>query len=177
MARARVAACSLALVLALAGGAAAEPPPPGEHRVFGLGYKIGNGIGFIGADAILIPVPHLCFDMQGAFIRVSDSGSTANGFGLAPEVQYQLFTGRRGTPYVGVGLQYVNLIMGSATGEGYGVFGNVGYVYTFSFGLGFELGLGAQYMTEAKVTSGATTVTMGGEAAFNIEASVRYMIL
>src|SRR5579871_1685874 len=40
------------------------PPPQVPERKLGVGYKIGNGLGFIGADVILAPVEHLALDAQ-----------------------------------------------------------------------------------------------------------------
>ena len=167
---------ALAFLLALATPAVADEPTPGEWRQVGLGYKLGNGIGFFGGDAIVCPFPHLCGDLQGAFLRIATDSETAYGFGLAPELQLQLFVGHHGTPYVGAGVNYAHIILGDATGEAFGVFANVGYVYTFSFGLGLEVGVGGGYLSQAKATSATSEVTMGGKAYFNIEAGLRYMI-
>src|SRR4051794_3413570 len=45
---------------------AASPPPAEEvvSRHVGVGYKIGNGLGFVGADLLIEPIEHLTFDLQ-----------------------------------------------------------------------------------------------------------------
>lgn len=43
--------------------APAEPEEPSSKRL-GLGYKIGNGLGFVGADVIVNVVDHLSLDLQ-----------------------------------------------------------------------------------------------------------------
>lgn len=72
----------------------------------GLGYKIGNGLGFVGADVIISPVDHVTLDLQANWFSASGNGATANGYGFAPAVQFHLFKGQVSSPYLGLGYIY-----------------------------------------------------------------------
>ena len=52
-----------------AGRAHAEETEP--HPV-GVGYKIGNGLGFLGADLLLRLIPHVVFDLQVNYLSFSE---------------------------------------------------------------------------------------------------------
>src|SRR5438045_4002919 len=69
----------LAPSIAVADEPAATPPsatppvaPQAEaarpERVLGVGYKLGNGIGFFGADVIISPMPHVSLDLYGTYV-------------------------------------------------------------------------------------------------------------
>jgi len=171
----------LALLLLLAApafaqapGATAEVTPP--EKTLGIGYKLGNGIGFLGGDVIVHPIPHLTFDLYGTYFQLKAStGETGSGWAAAPAVQYHLFAGQRSSPYAALGMQYVHLAIAGATGDGYGGYANVGYEWKWRFGLGIQLGAGVQYLTKATATSGQMTITTGGQVAPNLELGVRYM--
>jgi len=36
-----------------------EPPVP--EKMLGVGYKVGNGLGLLGADIVVAPIEHLAF--------------------------------------------------------------------------------------------------------------------
>jgi hypothetical protein len=156
---------------------AAAPAPVPEPHV-GVGYKLGNGIGFYGGDVVVNPLPHLSLDLYGAYVsQDADGGGTATGWALAPAVQGALFAGARSTPYVALGLQYVSLTLGGATASGTGFFVNLGYEWKWRSGLGIQLGGGIQHLSAIEATDGVTSVRTGGKTAPNIEFGVRYMFL
>src|SRR5450759_5354287 len=66
---------------------AEEPPhvdPPATATHLGIGYKIGNGLGFLGGDIVVSPIPHVVLDLQANTFSANTSSGTATGFGLAP---------------------------------------------------------------------------------------------
>lgn len=169
-------------LLAFAPGAARadEPPTPVAEadKRLGIGYKLGNGIGFYGGDVVIDPLPHLSLDLYAAYVSQSDdAGSTATGWAIAPAVQGELFTGQRSTPYVAIGMQYVSLSLGNATASGTGFFANLGYEWKWRSGLGIQLGGGVQHLSRVEATDGVRNVSTGGKTAPNIELGVRYMFL
>jgi hypothetical protein len=174
---------ALTIVCVLATAAAAEPagpdqaaPPASDHRYFGVGYKLGNGIGFLGGDLVVNPIDHLSIDLYAAYnpILTSD-GTSASGFAMAPAIQYELFGGQRSTPYAAVGLQYVHDTIGDLSISGTGGFANLGWEWKWKFGLGVQLGGGVQYLGKKTETTGNTMLTIGGGLNANLEAGVRYM--
>src|SRR4051794_1657238 len=63
-----------------------QPPPvdpPATSTHLGVGYKIGNGIGFLGGDLIISPIPHLALDLQANTFSVATSSGSAHGYGVA----------------------------------------------------------------------------------------------
>ena len=157
-----------------------ETPPPAqdETKLVGIGYKAGNGIGFLGADVIVNALPHLSLDLHAAVMPVTASdGESSTVYMAAPAIQGHLYDGQRNTPYGAIGLQYGYLALGSATATAVGAFANVGYQWQWKSGLGILLGGGVQYLGRAQATNGSTMITIGGGAAPNIEFSVRYMFL
>ena len=91
------------LIAACAAGLASTPARAEEiqARKVGVGYKIGNGIGFTGGDIVLRLIPHVVFDLQASYASID--GMT--GYGLAPTVKLQLHEVGH-TPYLGVGVQH-----------------------------------------------------------------------
>lgn len=163
---------SIAAVPALARPASADADP--QRRVVGVGYKIGNGIGFTGGDIIIDPIPHVSLDLQASYASVAVSSGRATGYGLAPSLQFRLRpTGH--TPYVGFGVQYARLALDGVTGSGLGYFGNAGYTWIWSSGLGVLLGGGVQHLPSVRATDGFTTLETSGGTAVNLEVGVRYM--
>lgn len=121
-----------------------------ENTMLGIGYKLGNGIGFAGADLIVNPLSNLSIDLQVA---------TSEGLiGLAPAVQYHLDAA--GGPYVGVGYQRVGFDANAVNGA----FGNVGWQWKPLTNLGVQLGVGYQQI-------------FGGEGGMNFEFGTRYFFL
>jgi|KBSMisStaDraftv2_1062788.scaffolds.fasta_scaffold131846_2 hypothetical protein len=169
---ARAAFVALLLVgvaMVLLGARPAHAEEEVQIRRIGLGYKIGNGIGFTGGDIVLRLIPHVAFDLQAAYASID--GMT--GYGLAPTIQLQ-WKEVGHTPYVGTGLQYANL--SDATRGGYvtGFVVNAGYEWRFANGLGVLVGGGIQDLGAVHATKGTVVNDNPGGARFNIEAGVRY---
>jgi hypothetical protein len=167
----------VSVVLTL-GTAARADEPPAERRL-GVGYKLGNGIGFYGGDVVVNPLPHLSLDLYGSYVsqRPDGGGDPATGWALAPAVQAHLFAGWRSTPYVALGLQYVNLTLDGVNASGTGFFANIGYEWKLRGGLGIQLGAGVQHLSKVEASNGVTRVSEGGRTAPNIEFGLRYMFL
>src|SRR5450631_62947 len=60
----------LGVILAI-GARRAHAEETDPHPV-GVGYKIGNGIGFVGADLVLRLVPHVVFDLQANYVSLTE---------------------------------------------------------------------------------------------------------
>src|SRR5438132_7193408 len=96
---------TIGILLALTATASADDDAALAHRrTLGVGYKLGDGIGFYGADVIVGPAPHVVLDFYGTVVRISSTSSTGatttgTGYAIAPAVQYHLFAGDRSTPY------------------------------------------------------------------------------
>lgn len=98
---ARIACATLATALvALAPVAHAEEAPAQEpsheHRRFGIGWTIGNGLGLRGADVIVAPWRRLAFELQVSDVETKLDGApsmdeTASGWGVAPFVRAYLW--------------------------------------------------------------------------------------
>ena len=150
----------------------------GTDKTVGIGYKLGNGIGFFGGDVIVNPLPHLSIDLYGTYFPPpAYRGSPGTGYAFAPALQGFLREGRRSSPYVAVGMQYVHLAVDTASGSGLGVFANVGYEWKWKTGLGIQLGGGLQYLQQVIVSSSTAMVFTGGGFNPNLEAGIRYMFL
>lgn len=172
------------VLLATASLAAAESPapgapePPAPSKRLGVGYKLGNGIGFLGADLIVNVVDHVGLDLHGAYFSVETSGGeSGTGYAFAPAVHGELFTGQRSTPYLALGMQYAHLTVGDAAGSGFGGFANIGYEWKWKSGFGIQLGGGVQYLQKVEATSGNLMLMTGGKVNPNIEFGLRYMFL
>jgi hypothetical protein len=140
-----------------------------QARKLGVGYKIGNGIGFAGGDVVLRLIPHVVFDLQASY--ASAGGMT--GYGLAPTVQLQL-NELGHTPYLGAGIQHANLSDEYRGGYATGFVVNAGYEWRFASGVGVLVGGGIQDLGTLHVTKGTATGTASGGAHLNLEAGVRY---
>ena len=154
-------------------------PPPTEppSKLFGIGYKLGDGIGIFGADIVINVLPHIAIDLYAAFVPVSSgtTGDDATEYAMAPAIQYELRTGQRSTPYAAVGFQYAHLTLDNVSASATGGFANIGYEWKWRSGLGIQLGGGIQYLTKADAMSSTTSVTIGGKANPNLEFGIRYM--
>jgi hypothetical protein len=157
---------------------APAPAPAPAAKMFGVGYKAGNGIGFLGADILVAPIPHMAIDIQGAFMPVTVVGPNTNDSGtvyaVAPALQFSLWDGRS-TPYISAGMVYAHLALGGATASVLGTFGNVGYEWRWQSGLGIQLGGGVGYINKGEASNGTSMVTIGGKVNPNIELGLRYM--
>ena len=75
-------------LLARVSSAAAEDAEATARKHVGVGFKIGNGMGFVGGDLIISPIDHLTLDLQASYLSTGVSGGrTATGYGLAPTIQ------------------------------------------------------------------------------------------
>ena len=172
----RLAICSLlgALLTVGAGRAQAEETDP--HPV-GVGYKVGNGLGVIGADVLLRLVPHVVFDLQANYVSVAESvygaSQTVTGYGLAPTVQFQLKPIGH-TPYLGIGMVYVHESLNNVTASATGLLINAGYEWRFASGVGVLVGGGIDDLGKVSATNGTTTISQPGGVLFNLEIGVRY---
>jgi hypothetical protein len=156
---------------------------PRDKRV-GVGVKLSNGVGTVGGDVVVAPLPHLVLDLYGTLVHGTESSTSGGvdyqGFAIAPAVQFHVFTHRRSTPFVAVGAQYVHIAGTSANGRsdsGVGAFANVGYELKWRSGLGVALAGGVQYLTKLNVSSSDAMTALGGGAAVNLELAIRYMFL
>jgi hypothetical protein len=155
------------------------PPrdPPASATHLGIGYKIGNGLGFVGADVIVSPAPHLAFDLQASrFTASSGDGTTATGFGLAPALHLYLREPGVSTPYLSLGYVYATLNLNGVTASVHGAFLNAGYEWKWSNGLAIIVGGGAVVLANVNATNGIDSISYSGGWHLNIEAGLRYMI-
>lgn len=151
------------------------PPEPSRDRVFGIGYKAGNGIGFMGADVIVGILPHLNVDLQASYFRVETNGASANGFALAPMLQVHFTSGGLNTLYIGGGMQYAHIELSGVSANVKGVVGNVGYIWKWPSGFGVLLGGGFQHFWAVAESDGTVVIAREAGTHPNLEFSVRKM--
>lgn len=162
---------------AFASPAAPVPPPStGGKSHVGVGYKIGNGLGYLGGDVIISPLPHVALDLQaGWFPAGTKHGATA--FGVAPNLRIFLNEGGRSTPYLSVG--YVHFWLTFDQGDkasGRGVSSHLGYEWKWPSGLAILLGGGIIY--QGNVSTAANRMILGEDGVrFSLESGIRYMFL
>src|SRR3954463_234606 len=164
-----------ALLTVDAGRAHAEETEP---RPVGVGYKIGNGLGVLGADLLLRLVPHVVFDLQANYVSLSErvyggASQTVTGYGLAPTVQFQLKPIGH-TPYLGIGMVYVHESLNGVTASATGLLLNAGFEWRFASGVGVLVGGGIDDVATISATDGNTTIKQPGGVLFNLEVGVRY---
>ncbi len=161
--------CSALIVGSFASVQSAHSQPTSKPAPkFGVGYKIGNGVGVIGADVIVAPVAHLSFEIQAAYLNGFDSG-----FSILPSVVGSLWD-QGSTPYLKVGALYVSATLGDVTASGTGGFANLGYEWKWQSGLGIQLGGGIGYIQDITAVSGNQSATIGGDVHPNLEVGLRY---
>jgi hypothetical protein len=154
------------------------------ERKLGVGYKVGNGIGFEGGDLIYRAFPHVSFELQINYCAITDSlpDGTAlsfSGVGFAPAVHAQLRPLGH-TPYLSAGLIYVRMdashegdSVGNTSGAGF--FANAGYEWRFASGIGVIVGAGVNdILTLHAETAFASATKTGNEVNFNLEGGIRY---
>ena len=169
---------AVGLLARVAPALAEEEPEPTPRKHVGIGFKIGNGMGFVGGDLIISPIDHVTLDLQASYLSTGvNGGGTATGYGLAPTLQGHLFSGQRSSPYIGVGMLYATLTLDNVTASASGVVGNVGYEWRWPSGLGILLGGGIAYLGGIHATDGVTTVDAPAFTHVNIEAGLRFMFL
>jgi len=172
--------CVSAIALTRAHPAAAQQNEEAEavaSKHLGLGYKIGNGLGFVGADVIISPIDHVTADLQANWFSESANGTSATGYGIAPALQFHLRKGQVSSPYFGLGYLYATLTLGGVTASTSGGFVNAGYEWRWQSGLGILLGGGIGYLGNVHVTDGVQTLDAPGGTHPNLEVGLRYMFL
>ena len=160
--------------------AAGEPAPQqllsnrGRHRV-AAGYKVGNGLGYLGGDLEISPMAHLELDLQMSWFSEKYG---ASGFGAAPSVRVLLLDDGRSTPYVSAGYLYFRLMFDNNTrGAGDGVFANLGYEWKWRGGLGIVVGAGVVYFRDVRAEDPRISIIGADGTRPNIEAGLRYWFL
>tara|TARA_R110002096_G_scaffold299503_6_gene494162 strand:- start:63341 stop:63802 length:462 start_codon:yes stop_codon:yes gene_type:complete len=147
----------------------AHAEAPSKHKpTFGVGYKVGNGVGSIGADIIVSPIPHLSFELQASWLSDFDSG-----YAVLPSVVASLWD-QGSTPYIKAGALYLSATLDDATGTGTGGFANIGYEWKLQSGLGIQLGGGVSYIQDRTVVSDNQIASIGGKVNPNLELGLRY---
>lgn len=132
------------------------------NNTFGIGYKLGNDIGFLGADLILNPHPNVSLDLQ---VGMDQGGTEQSTVAFAPAIQFHMTPmGPIGAPYVGVGYKY--RLGTSEIQAAQGVFGNVGWQFRPMPSVGILVGVGYQQRLEP-----------ANEGIFNYEAGIRYFFM
>jgi hypothetical protein len=81
----------------------ANAETPRQDPILGVGYHPGNFIGPVAFDVILRPLPHVALDLQVGTMSLEND---MHGLAVAPELQWELRSGWRSTPYAGLGFRY-----------------------------------------------------------------------
>jgi hypothetical protein len=152
-----------------------EPPATATH--LGLGYKIGNGLGFVGGDLIISPVPHVALDLQASTFTATAGPLKADGYGLAPALHIEIREPGRSTPYIGAGYLRVSVSMDGVRDGASGGFVNGGYEWKWSSGLGIILGGGIGYLGDIRISTGNALLYRDGGWLPMLEAGLRFMVL
>jgi hypothetical protein len=161
----------------------AERPPapevtgeePAPVRTLGVGYKLGNGMGFVGGDIVINPIEHLSIDLQANYASVGTNRGTATGFALVPGLQGHLLGGQRSGPYLGAAFLYLKMGVDGDSVSATGLAFNVGWEWKWNTGLGIILGGGVAHIMNVSATNGVEY--NGKTTMFNLEAGIRYMFL
>ncbi len=147
---------------------------PSYRRSFGVGYKIGNGLGFQGADVVIGLTDQFSLGLQANNFSSTDSaGSKISGYGVAPFAEYRLNVSGS-TPYLSAGLLYATLTLDDVRASASGGFANIGWQWRWQFGLAVHVGAGVGYLGSVKATDGINSIERSGGAHFNIESGLRY---
>lgn len=176
---------SFIALVALAFSLVAGPARAEEvvERKLGVGYKVGNGMGFEGGDLIYRAFPHVSFNLQVGYYGAKDTlpdgtAVTYSGVGFAPALQAQLRAVGH-TPYLSAGATYMRLTAHreseTVTGSGSGFFVNAGYEWRFASGVGVMLGGGVGDIVSMHFADSSSSLdVMPNLVYFNIEGGVRY---
>ena len=146
-------------------------------RHVGVGYKVGNKLGFVGADLLIEPVEHLTFDLQASWFNTASNSDTLKGFGLAPAVQYHFKGGQVSSAYIGAGYIYARMSLNDLTASSQGGFLNAGYEWRWANGLGILVGGGFAHVSSVRKTDGFATIVAEGGTLPNLEAGLRFLFL
>jgi hypothetical protein len=161
---------TLAVTLLLGGASSSVRAEETEKRTIGVGYKLGNGIGFAGGDLVVRAFSHVAFDLQASY----PAGYSFAGIAIAPAVQFQLKSIGH-TPYLDLGLVYLRFSTDQLHGYATGFVANAGYEWRFASGVGVLVGGGVQDHGPIHVTSGVASAESNWSGpSLNIEAGLRY---
>lgn len=148
---------------------------PAATKRLGVGYKAGNGLGYLGADLNVTALSHVDVDLQVGWFNEKYG---ASGFGMAPTIRLTWNGAGRSTPFLALGVTYFRLTFdGGARGSGDGGLANLGYEWKWPSGLGIVLGGGILYLRDVRA-SDRRTMILGAEGLHaNLEFGVRYRFL
>jgi len=177
----------LSLPLGISSAAAQTAPPPNGFPIaqqnapqpiykkrFGVGYKIGNGLGFTGADIVVGLTDNFSIALQASYFADEDSdGTKITGSGFAPFVEYR-FSDTGSTPYIAGGLVHARLSRDNVTGSASGGFGNIGWQWRWETGFAVHVGAGIGFLTSIKAEDGVNSIERSGGTYFNLESGLRY---
>jgi hypothetical protein len=182
--RATVAALATLLSVLAPGTAAwAEEVPAQHHRIVGLGWKVGNGLGPRGADLVVAPWPSLAFELHVAALREEVDEPTPDeptGWGIVPLARLYPLANRSNatgvTPHVSAGVHYSRWEFGALRWSRTELVVNGGPEWRWS-GLRLLLGAGIHYARRGlRRSNGSEWVEVdGGRPLLNLEAGLRYM--
>ena len=153
------------------------PDGPTKNGYLAIGYKAGNGLGFLGADMIVSPVHHIALDFQVSMFSVETATRRADGFGLAPMLQGFFNDPPRSSGYVSLGFLYASASLQNAHASVSGIMANIGYEWRWESGLAILLGGGVAVLDNATATDGFNTVSINGGIHPNLEFGLRYMLM
>jgi hypothetical protein len=174
-----------AVALVAVGAAAGAIAPLDDDRAhaeeteaghtFGVGYKVGNGLGPFGIDGIYRPVSHLAIDVQASYVSNSAPGTeNAWGIGFAPMAAVE-WKSQGHSPYFGAGLIYKYERLNGSGASASGFFFNTGVQLRFNSGLAVLGGIGVNHLGNGLqgLDGNFFALTEPGWH-FNLEAGLRY---
>jgi hypothetical protein len=159
----------LASLLVLLGTVARADDAPETHspRV-GVGWQMGNGLGALGADVIVLAAERLAIDVHLAYGRPDYGYTSMTSYAAAPALRAYLR--REGfTPYAAVGVSVIRRTVDSLTWTRAKVFTNVGPEWRWPSGFRVFLGAGLGY--------GSDGIHEDHRLGINAEIGVRLMLL
>lgn len=185
---ARIVCATLAAALvALAPGAhadeAAAQEPLHEHRRFGIGWMIGNGLGLRGADVIVAPWRRLAFELQFSYVETtlgaapSMDDETASGWGVAPVVRAYLWPDGVTVPYAAAGGFVTRSTYRSLAWTATGLFATAGVEWRIPDlpWLRILAGAGVGYSPAVAASNGSERIWRDRYRGVNLELGLRSM--
>jgi hypothetical protein len=130
-------------------------------------------MGFLGADLIVSPTPHLTVDFQVSTLIAS----TASGYGVAPMLQVHFNDPGLSSAYLAAGWLHAAVSLGNVNASVSGYASNVGYEWRWHSGTGLLLGAGVSWLGRVHATDGVDTVSLRGGAHFNLELGLRFLFI
>jgi hypothetical protein len=137
-----------------------------------VGYKVGNGLGFVGGD-LIVRLPHVELDLHAAYSSDSLGTVTATGYGLAPVAHLQLKAVGH-TPYLGLGLIYSHATLEGMSGSSSGPLFTAGYNWRWASNFGVLVGGGIARLSGMTLSNGLVTYGVEEGVRPVLEAAVRY---